>query len=98
MNSSVADGYIMVRAGADVVAHENLYNETRFLHRHEPRTVNVTKEFPAKNADLDFWVVIPSLNVNEHRTLKAKSFEPGVNHKLTVTFDPSTKRVDYQFN
>jgi serine/threonine protein kinase len=98
INSSVADGYIMVRAGTDVVAHENLYNETRFLHRHEARAVNVTKEFPAKNADLDFWVVIPSLNVNEHRTLKAKNFEPGVNHKLTVTFDPSSKKVDYQFN
>jgi serine/threonine protein kinase/outer membrane protein assembly factor BamD (BamD/ComL family) len=98
INSSVADGSITVRAGADVVASEKLYNETRFLHRHEPRAVNVTKEFPAKNADLDFWVVIPSLNVNEHRTLRAKTFEPGVNHKLTVTFDPNTKKVDYQFN
>ena len=98
INSAVADGYIMVRAGADTVAHENLYNETRFLHRHEPRAVNVTKEFPAKNADLDFWVIIPSLNVNEHRTLHAKNFEPGVNHKLTVTFDPGSKKVDYQFN
>ncbi|HXH37306.1 MAG TPA: protein kinase [Thermoanaerobaculia bacterium] len=98
MNTSVADGYIMVRAGADVVAHENLYTETRFLHRHEPKSVNVTKEFPAKSADLDFWVVIPSLEVNEHRTLRARNFEPGMNHKLVVTFDPKTKKVDYLFN
>jgi len=98
VNSSVADGYITVRAGADLVAQETLYSETRFLHRHEPRTVNVTKEFPAKSADLDFWLVIPTLNVNEHRTLRARTFEPGVNHKLTVTFDSKTKKIDFQFN
>lgn len=97
-NSTVADGYIVVRAGSDEVARENLYNETRFLHRHEPRNVRVTKEFPAKNADLEFWVVIPSLSVNEHRKLPAQSFDPGVNRKLVVTFDPNSKRVDYQFN
>ncbi len=98
VNSSVADGYITVHAGSDLVAQETLYSETRFLHRHEPRTVNVTKEFPAKSADLDFWLVIPTLNVNEHRTLRARTFEPGVNHKLTVTFDAKTKKIDYQFN
>jgi serine/threonine protein kinase len=97
-NSTVADGYIVVRAGSDEVARENLYNETRFLHRHEPRNVKVTKEFPAKSADLEFWVVIPSLSVNEHRKLPAQSFDPGVNRKLVVTFDPNSKRVDYQFN
>jgi serine/threonine protein kinase len=98
VNSSVADGYITVRAGSDLVAQETLYSETRFLHRHESRTVNVTKEFPAKSADLDILIVIPSLNVNEHHTLPARTFEPGVNHKLTVTFDAKTKKVGYQFN
>jgi hypothetical protein len=97
-NSTVADGYIVVRAGADEVARENLYTESRFLHRRSPRPVNVTKEFPAKNADLDFWVTIPSLSVTERRTLRAQKFEPGVNHRLVVTFDPQTKKVDYQFN
>jgi serine/threonine protein kinase len=98
INSSVADGYIIVRAGSDEVARENLYVERRFFHTRAPRPVSVTKEIPAKNADLDFWVVIPSLSVSEHRTLHAQRFDPGVNRKLVVTFDPTTKRVDYQFN
>ena len=93
-----SDGYIIVRAGADEVARENLWAERRFIHTHVPRQVNVTKEFPAKNADLDFWVVVPSLGVNEHHTLRAQNFEPGVNRKLIVTIDPKSKRVDYQFN
>ena len=58
----------------------------------------MTKEFPAKNADLDFWVVIPSLGVNATRRCPRRSFEPGVNRKLVVSFDPKSKRVDYQFN
>ena len=61
VNSTVNDGYIVVRAGSDEVARENLWSERRFIHTHIPRQVNVTKEFPAKNADLDIWVVIPSL-------------------------------------
>jgi hypothetical protein len=97
-NSTITDGYIVVRAGADEVARENLFTESRFFHKRSPRQVNVTKEFPAKNADLDFWVAIPSLSVNEHRRLSAQNFEPGVNRRLVVTFDPKTKKVDYQFN
>jgi serine/threonine protein kinase len=98
VNSSVSDGYIVVRAGADEVARENLWGERRIFHTHVPRQVNVTKEFPAKNADLDVWVVIPSLSINDHKTMSAQSFEPGVNRKLVVSIDPKSKRVDYQFN
>jgi serine/threonine protein kinase len=98
VNSTVADGYIIVRAGSDEVARENLWAERRFFHTHVPKQVSITKEFPAKNADLEFWVVVQSLGVNEHRVLRAQNFEPGINHKLVVTFDPKTKRVDFQFN
>jgi serine/threonine protein kinase len=98
VNSSVADGYIVVKAGSDEVARENLWYERRIIHTHVPKQVNVTKEFPAKNADLEFWLVIQSLGVSEHHVLRAQNFEPGSNHKLVVTFDPKTKRVDFQFN
>ena len=98
VNSTVTDGIIVVRAGADEVARENLWSERRFFHTRAPRSVNVTKEFPAKNADLDFWVSIPTLGITEHRTLRAQNFEPGVNHRLVVTIDPNSKRVDFQFN
>jgi serine/threonine protein kinase len=98
INSTVNDGTIIVHVGADEVARENLWYERRVIHTHAPRQVNVTKEFPAKNADLDFWVVIPSLSVSEHRKLTAQKFEPGVSRKLIVTFDPKSKKVDFQFN
>ena len=98
VNSTVTDGYIVVRAGSDEVARENLWTERRFFHNRVSKQVSVTKEFPAKNADLEFWIVIQSLGVSEHRVLRAQNFEPGVNHKLVVTFDPKSKRVDFQFN
>jgi serine/threonine protein kinase len=98
VNSTVTDGIIVVRAGADEVARENLWTERRFFHTRAPRPVNVTKEFPAKNADLEFWVSVPALGISEHRTLRAQNFEPGVNHRLVVTIDPNSKRVDFQFN
>jgi hypothetical protein len=94
----VSDGYIVVRAGSDEVARENLWSERRFIHTHIPRQVNVTKEFPAKNADLDVWVVIPSLSITDHKTMRAQNFEAGVNRKLVVSIDPKSKRVEYQFN
>jgi serine/threonine protein kinase len=98
VNSTVSDGYIVVKAGSDEVAHENLWGERRVFHTHIPRQVNVTKEFPAKSADLEVWVVVPSLDIKDHKTLRAQSFEPGVNHKLVVSIDPKSKKVEYQFN
>jgi serine/threonine-protein kinase len=98
VNSTATDGYIVVKAGADEVARENLWTTRGFFRTRTPKPINVTKDFPAKNADLDFWVVVQSLGVSEHRTLRAQNFEPGVNHRLVVTFDPKTKRVDFQFN
>jgi serine/threonine protein kinase len=98
VNSTVSDGYIVVRAGSDEVAHENLWAERRIFHTHIPRQVNVTKEFPAKNADLEVWVVVPSLAIYDHHTMRAQSFEPGVNRKLVVSIDPKSKKVEYQFN
>lgn len=97
-NSTVSDGSILVKVGIDTVANEQLWYERRIIHTHAPRSVNVTKEFPAKNADLEVWLVIPSLNVNDYHKLTAQKFEPGVNRRLVVTFDPKSKKVDYQFN
>src|SRR3954453_8175244 len=98
VNSTVSDGYIVVRAGSDEVARENLWGERRLFHTHIPRQVNVTKEFPAKNADLDVWVVIPSLSINDHKTMRGHAFDPVVNRKLIVSIDPKSRRVEYQFN
>jgi serine/threonine protein kinase len=100
MNSPVADGYIQVKVGGDVIGHENLWQETgRFLLRRKvPREVSVTKEITPKTADVEIWVVIPSLSVQEHHTLPRQNFAPGVSHRLTVTFNPQTKAFNYQMN
>ena len=99
INAPVTDGYIMVKVGGEVVAHENLWQETgRFLTRRRvPRDVTVTKEITPKNADVDVWIIIPALNIQEHRTLKA-NFAPGVGHRLSVTFDPQSRAFNYQMN
>ena len=98
-NGQVNDGYIMVKVAGEVVAHENLWQETgRFLTRRRvPRTVNVTKDITPKNADVDIWVIIPSMNIQEHRMMHA-NFTPGSGHHLTVSFDPQSKTFNYQMN
>jgi serine/threonine-protein kinase len=93
-----SDGTITVKAGVDVVAREVLWQETRFLKRHEPRAINVTNQFPAKNADLEIWVDVPSQSIKEYHVLQRQSFQAGVNHKLTVSFNPASKTFEYSLN
>ena len=96
---AVNDGYIQVRIGGEVVAHENLWQETgRFLlKRHVPRDVSVSKEITPMSGDLEVWVIIPSLNIQEHHSIKV-NLTPGSHHQLTVTFNPTDKTFNYQFN
>jgi serine/threonine protein kinase len=97
-NHPFSDGTITVKAGVDVVAREILWQETRFLKRHEPRAINVTNQFPAKNADLEIWVDVPSQSIKEYHVLQRQSFQAGVNHKLTVSFNPASKTFEYSLN
>ncbi|HSP15503.1 MAG TPA: protein kinase [Thermoanaerobaculia bacterium] len=96
--SPFADGYIMVKVGADTVAHENLYEEKgRFFRRNVPRTVNVTAQFTPKNADVQIWVVVPSEKIADHATIR-HNFPPGTAFKLLVSFNPQSKTFAYQLN
>jgi serine/threonine protein kinase/tetratricopeptide (TPR) repeat protein len=96
------DGRIMVRAGADLVANERLYDEkpARFLRRASKtaRPINVTREFPAKNADVNIWVSVPALGIQEHHLMTAVRFEPGGQHRLTVRYDAAAKKFSYELN
>ncbi|HEY3057307.1 MAG TPA: serine/threonine-protein kinase [Thermoanaerobaculia bacterium] len=93
------EGYIMVKVGADTVAHENLFEEKgRFLtRRNVPRTVNVTANFAPRNADVQVWVVVPSQKISDHQIIH-KNFQPGTAHRLQVTFNQQSKTFDYQLN
>ena len=93
-----SDGTITVKAGVDVVARETLWQETRFLKRHEPRPINVTNQFPAKNADLEIWVDVPSQHIKEYHVMQRQNFQAGVNHRLVVNFNPASKTFEYSLN
>jgi hypothetical protein len=92
----------MVRAGADLVANERLYDEkpARFLRRatKTPRPINITKEFPSKNADVNIWVTVPAMNIQEHHVMNAIRFEPGGQHRLVVRYDAAAKKFTYELN
>lgn len=95
--SPFTDGYIMVKVGADVVAHENLYEERKFFRRRVARLVTVTTPIQPKNADVEVWIVVPAQQINEHKTIRG-NFPPGTVHRLTVTADAKTKLFSYQLN
>ncbi|HYI08278.1 MAG TPA: serine/threonine-protein kinase [Thermoanaerobaculia bacterium] len=96
------DGRIAVRVGADIVVNQKLYDEkpARFLRRatKTSRAVSVTSEFPAKNADVQVWVTVPELKIDEHEELKAVRFEPGGSSRLVIRYDPASKKFSYELN
>lgn len=94
--SPFKDGYLMVKVGGDVVAHENLFEQGKgVFKRRAGRSINVSKEFPAKNADLDVWVVVQPQGVQERHTIRA-NFAPGGNYTLTVSYNAASKVFDYR--
>jgi tetratricopeptide (TPR) repeat protein len=97
-NSPFADGYVMVKIGPDIIVREQLFTESRFLHRKSPRAVNVVNNITPKNADIDVWVVVPSQQIQEHRLIPRVNLQPGSAHRLTITADAASKKFDYSIN
>jgi outer membrane protein assembly factor BamD (BamD/ComL family) len=97
-NSPFADGYVMVKVGPDIIVREQLFSESRFLHRKSPRSVNVVNNLTPKNADVDVWVVVPSQQIQEHHTIPRVNLLPGSSHRLTITADAASKKFDYSIN
>lgn len=96
LNSPVGDGYIMVKADGQTIVHENLWEEKgRFFRRHNPRVVNVTHDVPAKSNDVEIYVVIPTMGINEHHTMQ-ETFANGSMRRLLITLDVKTKKFEYQ--
>ncbi|HEY2830710.1 MAG TPA: protein kinase [Thermoanaerobaculia bacterium] len=96
--SPFADGYVMVKVGPDIVVREQLFTESRFLHRKSPRVVNVTNNLTPKNADVEVWVVVPSQQIQEHHVIPRVNLQPGSSHRLTITAEAASKRFDYAIN
>ena len=96
------DGRIVVRAGADIVANEQLFEEkpARLFRRatRAPRSVNVTHALPSKNADVQVWVTVPAAGIQEHKVLPAVRFQSGRVHRLVVQYNAATKAFTYEVN
>ena len=95
------EGRIVVRAGGDIVANESLFNEKKGMFgrvSRVPKPVSVTHSFPAKNADLDVWVTVPTKKITEHHRIAAVRFEPGAAHRLVVRYDQAAKKFTYELN
>jgi predicted Ser/Thr protein kinase/outer membrane protein assembly factor BamD (BamD/ComL family) len=96
------DGRIIVRAGADIVANEQLFEErpARMFRRASrvPRNINVTHSLPAKNADLQVWVTVPAAGVQEHELIPAIRFQGGQTLRLVVHYNATTKSFTYEVN
>jgi serine/threonine protein kinase len=97
-NSPFSDGFILVKAGADTLVHENLFEEKgRFIRRKTPRAVNTTKEVTPKNADLMIWVVVPAQKIQEQHIIR-HNFLPGSSQRLIVSYNQQSRKFDYQLN
>ena len=96
------DGRLIVRAGADVVANEVLFEErpARLFRRasRAPRNVGVTHSFPAKNADVQIWITVPASSIQEHHVLPAIRFEAGRGYQLTIRYDAASRKFSYELN
>jgi predicted Ser/Thr protein kinase len=93
------DGNIIVRIGGDIVASEPLSAEGgRFFRRRQPREISVSRTFPAKAADVQVWVTVPSQKINEQHTIPGVRFDPGGTHALVIRYDAATKRFTYELN
>jgi len=96
------DGRIIVRAGADVVANEVLFEErpARLFRRasRAPKNIGVTASLPPKNADVQIWVTVPAASIQEHHVLPAIRFESGREYELTVRYDAASKSFSYELN
>lgn len=92
--SPVNNGYVLVKANGESLVYENLWEEQKrgLFRRKIPRTINVEKQVKAGTVDIEVWVVVPSLKMQEHRQLRDQ-FASGSRRTLTVTLDPEAKKV-----
>jgi hypothetical protein len=96
------DGNMIVRIGGDVVVNEPLYTERRrrvfnTLVR-QPRNISTSREFPAKNADVQVWITVPAMKISEHHNIGGVRFEPGSTHRLVVRYNATTKVFTYSLD
>jgi serine/threonine protein kinase len=94
--SPFTDGSMTVKVGSQEVVREPIWELTRFLKRKGTRTINVTKEIAAVNADIQISVV--GEGFNEYHMIPRVNLQPGTTHRLVIHADAATKKFDYTLN
>ncbi|MGZ8867928.1 MAG: protein kinase domain-containing protein [Thermoanaerobaculia bacterium] len=93
-----AEGYMLVKVGADTVVQANLSETSgRFIRRRTPKPVSATSEIVPKNTDVQVFIVVPGQRVSEQHTLP-HNFRPGSTQRLTITYNPQNKTFAYVMN
>ncbi|MBW3672304.1 MAG: protein kinase, partial [Acidobacteria bacterium] len=93
-DSPVADGYFVVNVDGETVVHEQLYEERwGFLKRRGSKQVSVYRQIPADVEEIEVWVVVPSINLQEKQTIKP-DLDPGALHRLIVVQQAAEMHVD----
>jgi len=94
--SPFTDGTLVVRVGSQEVVREPIWELTRFLKRKGTRTINVSREIAAVNADVQ--ISIQGAGINESHVIPRVNLQPGSAHRLVIRADPVTKKFDYSLN
>lgn len=95
--SPVADGYFVVNVDGETIIHENLFEERwGFLKRRSARQISVYRQVPQDLGEVEVWVVVPSLNIQERKSI-TPPVEAGKLNRLTVELDPSSKQLELRW-
>ncbi len=92
-DSPVTDGYILIKADGETIVHENIWEERRgFFRRKSPKQIAVYSQIPINTSTLDVWVVVPSLKIQEHRSIHP-NLQRQVLNRLTISLDADARKV-----
>jgi tetratricopeptide (TPR) repeat protein len=90
VRSTTSDGYVYIKAGNNVLVHQNLWKDTASgaTRRRQPQDVQLTRPVPAGTVDVVVAYVVPSQNINLQKIMR-QSFEVGKSYTLVVRVDRS---------
>ena len=60
--------------------------------------MNVTTPVTPKNADVEIFISVPSMSLQEHKVIPRQLFPPGGTRQLVVSFDKASKQFAYKLN
>ncbi|MBW3564604.1 MAG: protein kinase [Acidobacteria bacterium] len=98
-NSPVSDGYLVVSVDGETIVHENLYTESwGFLKRRSPREVAAYAQVDRRIREIEVWIVVESMGIQERRSIEPPTLAAGEVHRLIISFDPGTRRMDVELS